>query len=98
MDEPQGRWRLKREVSTGDLLLAVSIGLGVIYWGNGIERRVSSSELTQQFLAQQVKDAQDAQKRVDAAQDQQVRDSVARIEGSIRDMQQVVLAQRKTAP
>jgi hypothetical protein len=71
-------WKLKREISTGDLFIAASILIGLFLWGKGIETRIAVIEKGQEI-----------QSRVDAAQDALVRDSVSRIESAVRDMQQL---------
>jgi hypothetical protein len=77
---PSDPWKLKREVSTGDVLIAVSMLLGMFLWGQRIETRLAV-----------VEESQKVQQRIDAAQDALVRDSVARIETAMRDIQQYIL-------
>jgi len=76
------QWRLKREISTGDLIVALSMLAGLFLWGKGIENRLVVVEKGQEMQA-----------RVDSAQDAVVRDSVGRIEQAVRDIQQFQLRQ-----
>lgn len=76
------QWKLKREISTGDVLIALSMLLGLFLWGTGIENRLAVVEKSQEMQA-----------RVDSAQDSVVRDSVGRIEQAVRDIQQFQLRQ-----
>lgn len=69
------RWHLKREISTGDLLVAAGILGGLLLWGRGIESRLLVIEK-----------AQEMQARIDQQQDSIVRESVLRIEQSMRDI------------
>jgi hypothetical protein len=85
MDENSERrrpdpWKLKREVSTGDILIAVSMLLAMFLWGQRIETRLAV-----------VEESQKVQQRIDAAQDALVRDSVGRIETAVRDIQQFIM-------
>ncbi len=73
-------WKLKREVSTGDILIAVSMLLAMFLWGQRIETRLAV-----------VEEGQKVQQRIDAAQDALLRDSVQRIETAMRDIQQFIL-------
>lgn len=77
------RWHFKREISSGDLILAVAMVIGLISWGSGIDKRLTS-----------VEERQAMQQRVDAAQDTVVRDAMTRIEGTLRDIQQFLLQDR----
>lgn len=80
-------WKLKREVSTGDILIAVSMLLAMFLWGQRIEARLAV-----------VEESQKVQQRIDAAQDALVRDSVARIETAMRDIQQYILRGNGVGP
>ena len=68
------RWRFKREVSWGDVGLAISIVMAAILWGRSIETRLIALETTQSLQA-----------RVDSKQDDAIRESVARIEATVRE-------------
>ena len=70
------RWTFKREVSSGDLLIAVGMGLGLFLWGNKIETRLSV-----------VEEKQSMQARIDAQQDSQMTMGLSRIETSLNDIQ-----------
>src|SRR5271157_5948551 len=70
------RWTFKREISSGDLLIAVGMGLGLFLWGNKIETRLSV-----------VEEKQSMQARIDAQQDSQMTMGLSRIETSLNDIQ-----------
>lgn len=86
--EPHEHWQFKREISIGDILLAatvaIAIGLPLLTWAFGIEKRLS-------VLEDRVNANWVQQQRVDTSQDQQLRDSIARIEQSLRDIQSYVM-------
>lgn len=94
-DDEQNRWRIKREISTGDIILAgtiiVAIGIPMLAWAVGINGRVSVLEDRMAVTVAQ-------QQRTDAEQDQVLRDSVGRIESSIRDLQSYLLAHSSVQP
>lgn len=80
-DDGPRRWRFKREISTGDILLAASLivagAVPAFVWGSGVENRLTKLE-TQATM----------QRNVDDLQDQVVREGLTRIEravGSIQD-------------
>jgi hypothetical protein len=75
------RWRLKQEVSTGDLLIAASMIAGMFLWGSKIESRLAVVEAQQTM-----------QRIIDSAQDQTLRESMARIEISLRTIQEHLLS------
>ena len=85
--EERRRWRIKREVSTGDLLLAVSMLAGLFLWGSGIDKRLAAVEERQASAAA-------AQARVDAVQDQALRDSMNLVLGELRDIKQYLLSKK----
>lgn len=85
--EHRQRWRVKREITLGDILLALAIVLPMIYYISKLETRVSVIEEKQVA-------AQEAQRRVDASQDAVMRDSLGRIETALRDIQQFLLTNR----
>lgn len=66
-------WRFKREVSWGDVGLAFSVIVAALLWGRSIETRLISLETTQAMQA-----------RVDARQDDTMREAVTRIEAGMR--------------
>lgn len=80
-------WKLKREVSTGDVLIAVSMLLAMFLWGQRIETRLAV-----------VEESQKVQQRIDAAQDALLRESVQRIETAMRDIQQYILRGNGVGP
>lgn len=84
---PRDQWKLKREISTGDLIIAIAMLGGLFLWGKGIENRLVV-----------VEKAQEMQARVDSAQDAVVRDSVGRIEQAVRDIQQINMQRAIAGP
>jgi hypothetical protein len=76
MDRREEKWRFKREISTGDLILAIGTLVSAIWWGGKIDARVTV-----------VEEKQAMQARVDAAQDNAVHDGLARIENQLSDIQ-----------
>ena len=78
-DDRLNRWRIRREISVGDIFLAVSvavsIGVPLVYWATGIDRRLAV-----------VEERMVMQRSVDEGQNQVIHDSVLRIESEIRDL------------
>lgn len=83
-DDDRTRWRFKREVSSGDILLALSVVLPMLWYVARLDGRVNAVEERQ---ATQIA----TQQRIDAAQDAALRESVYRIEASVRDVQAFLL-------
>lgn len=68
------RWRFKREISWGDVALAIGMIGAALVWGRSIETRLVTLETSQSL-----------QQRVDAKQDEAMRESVVRIETAVRE-------------
>ncbi|MCC6380463.1 MAG: hypothetical protein IT519_16730 [Burkholderiales bacterium] len=68
------RWHFKREVSWGDVGLALGLVVSALLWGRSIETRLIALETSQTV-----------QQRVDSKQDEIMRDSLTRIESAVRE-------------
>ena len=89
------KWHLKREVSTGDVILActiiIAIGIPMMTWAVGINSRVSVLE--EKVATEIVQEARDNQQ-----ESQTLRESVSRIEGDVHDIQSYLLAHSAVQP
>jgi len=87
-DEAQRRWHIKHEISTGDIILActmvVAVGLPLLAWAVGLTNRVSVLE--ERVAAEVIQEDRDTH-----IQNQQLHDSVSRIENSLHDIQTYLL-------
>lgn len=94
-DDEQRRWHIKREISTGDILLActivVAIGLPMLAWAIGITNRVSVLEerVTAEIMQEQ---------RDTAHSDEALHESVTRIESALNSIQSYLLAHNAVQP
>lgn len=81
-------WRFKREVSSGDLILAISLAGGMFMWGKGIEQRVAIIEDKQVLMAT-------VQAQTDSRQDQATRDGLREIKGDLAEIRRLLLERTK---
>src|SRR4051812_46871447 len=77
-------WRFKREVTSGDIILAIALAGPMLWYVAKLDTRVQNLE--DKHVAQQVMQA-----RIDAAQDAVTKDALNRIDTSLRDIQQFLL-------
>lgn len=86
-DSLRDRWRFKREVTSGDIILAIALAGPMLWYVAKLDTRVQNLEDKQ--IAQQVMQA-----RIDSAQDAVTKDALSRIDSSLRDIQQFLLQSR----
>lgn len=78
------RWQFKREVSTGDILIAIGFIISAMMGYASMDKRISV-----------VEEKQAMQARIDQQQDSTVRDGMARIEVALSDIQRFLRDAKK---
>lgn len=86
-EDDSRKWRVKREVTMGDIMLAIALVVPMLWAFSKLDSRVSNVE-------DKFRERTEMQSKIDAAQDAVVKDSLARIETALRDIQQFQLQSR----
>jgi hypothetical protein len=87
IEPPQEPWRLKREVSVGDLVAFGAAALSVAYAYTTLDKRLALVEAEQRVAASLTTTDKAAQAAKDRAQDEEHFRSLARIERSLGEIQ-----------
>lgn len=77
---PSNRWRFKREISSGDLILGLTLAGSVFLWNTNIDKRVAVIEA-----------AQVAQAATDARQDREAREGLRDIKLDLAEIRRILL-------
>jgi cell division protein ZapA (FtsZ GTPase activity inhibitor) len=80
-DEPDNHWKLKKEISVGDLAAFASAAIAVVYAYATLDKRIA-------IVEGQMQTQNAAQKDVDRRQDEEHFRAMARIEQALRDVAQ----------
>lgn len=80
----QSRWRFKREISSGDLILGLSLAGAVFLWNTTIDKRVALLEA-----------AAISQQSTDARQDREQREALREIKLDLAEIRRILLERTK---